>query len=129
MKLRKFLYLYLALWLAFPCIVVILWMADYTLLIGAAGTAFLIQRILNCAAAACGISLAFQHYRGTEKALKHKVNLAAIAGGVALILFCWNSLCTSLDRAEEYHSFPSPDGTHTIVIMEKVSLISGQVVL
>lgn len=30
---------------------------------------------------------------------------------------------------EEYHSFASPDGAHTIVIMENVSLISGQVVL
>ena len=129
MKLRKFLYLCFALWLAFPCIVVIIWMTDYNLLIGTTGTAFLIQSILNCVAAACGIVLAFQHYRETEKALKNKVILTVIAGGVALVLLCWNFLCVLLDGAEEYHSFTSPDNTHTIVIMENVSLISGQVVL
>ena len=52
-----------------------------------------------------------------------------IAAGVALLLFCWNFLCALLDGAVEYHSFTSPDNTHTIVIMEKVSLISGRVVL
>ena len=129
MKLRKFLYLFFALWLAFPCIVVIIWMTDYNLLIGTTGTAFLIQSILNCVAAACGIVFAFQHYRETEKALKNKVILTVIAGGVALVLLCWNFLCVLLDGAEEYHSFTSPDNTHTIVIMENVSLISGQVVL
>lgn len=129
MKLRKFLYLYLALWLAFPCIVVIIWMMDYNLLIETTGTAFLIQGILNCAAAACGIALAFQHYRETDKALKNKVILTVIAGSVALLLLCWNFLCVFFDGTEEYHSFTSPDGAHTIVIMENVSLISGQVVL
>ncbi len=44
-------------------------------------------------------------------------------------MLCWNFLCVLLDGAEEYHSFTSPDGIHTIVIMENVSLISGQVVL
>jgi len=48
---------------------------------------------------------------------------------VALVLLCWNFLCVFLDGAEEYHSFTSPDSAHTIVIMENVSLISGQVVL
>ncbi len=129
MKLRKFLYLYLALWLAFPCIVIIIWMMDYNLLIGTTGTAFRIQGILNCIAAVCGITLVFLHYRETEKALKNKITLAVIAGGVALVLLCWNFLCVLLNGAEEYHSFTSPDNTHTIVIMENVSLISGQVVL
>ena len=129
MKLRKILYLYLALWLAFPCIVIIIWMMDYNLLIGTTGTAFRIQGILNCIAAVCGITLAFLHYRETEKALKNKVILAMIAGGAALVLLCWNFLCVLLNGAEEYHSFTSPDNTHTIVIMENVSLISGQVVL
>ena len=129
MKLRKFLYWYLALWLAFPCIVVAIWMTDYHLLIGTTGTAFFIQSILNCVAAACGIALAFQHYRETDQALKNKVSLTVIASGVALVLLCWNFLCVFLDGAEEYHSFTSPDGTHTIVLMENVSLISGQVVL
>lgn len=104
-------------------------MTDYNLLIGTTGTAFLIQSILNCVAAACGIVLAFQHYRETEKALKNKVILTVIAGGVVLVLLCWNFLCVLLDGAEEYHSFTSPDNTYTIVIMENVSLISGQVVL
>ena len=129
MKLRKFLYLCFALWLAFPCLVIIIWMTDYNLLIGTTGTAFLIQSILNCVAAACGIVLAVQHYQETEKVLKNKVILTVIAGGVALVLLCWNFLCVLLDGAEEYHSFTSPDNTHTIVIMENVSLISGQVVL
>lgn len=129
MKLRKFLYLYLALWLAFPCIVIIIWMTDYNLLIGTKGTAFFIQRILNCVAAVCGMVLAFLHYRETEKAPKNKVILAAIAAGVAFLLLCWNCLCILFDSGEEYHSFTSPDGTHTIVIMENVSLISGRVVL
>jgi len=48
---------------------------------------------------------------------------------VALVLLCWNFLCVFLDGAEEYHSFTSPDSAHTIVIMENISLISGQVVL
>ena len=129
MKLRKFLYSYLALWLSFPCIVIIIWMMDYDLLIGTTGTAFRIQSILNCIAAVCGITLAFLHYRETEKALKNKAILAMIAGGAALVLLCWNFLCVLLNGAEEYHSFTSPDNTHTIVIMENVSLISGQVVL
>ena len=51
------------------------------------------------------------------------------AAGVALVLLCWNFLCVLLDGAEEYHSFTSPDSRHTIVLMEKVSLISGRVVL
>ena len=129
MRLRKYLYLYLALWLAFLCCVVTIWMTDCNLLIGTTGTAFFIQAILNCVAAVCGIILAFLHYRETEKALKNKVILAVIAGGVVFLLLCWNFLCILFDGTEEYHSFNSPDGTHTIVIMENVSLISGQVVL
>ena len=129
MKLRRFLYMYLALWLAFPCVIFIIWVQNHELLIGSTGTAFFIQSILNCIAAVCGITLAFLHYRETEKALKNKVILAVIAGGVALVLLCWNFLCVLLNGAEEYHSFTSPDNTHTIVIMENVSLISGQVVL
>ena len=129
MKLRRFLYVYLALWLAFPCVIFIIWVQNHELLIGSTGTAFFIQSILNCIAAVCGITLAFLHYRETKKALKNKVILAVIAGGVALVLLCWNFLCVLLNGAEEYHSFTSPDNTHTIVIMENVSLISGQVVL
>ena len=129
MKLRKYLYLYLTVWLAFTCIVFIIWMTDYNLLIGTKGTAFFIQVILNYIAAVCGIVLAFLHYRETNMALKNKVILAVIAGGVVFLLLCWNFLCILLDGAEEYHSFTSPDGAHTIVIMENVSLISGQVVL
>ena len=129
MKLRRFLYMYLALWLAFPCVIFIIWVQNHELLIGSTGTAFFIQSILNCIAAFCGITLAFLHYRETKKALKNKVILAVIAGCVALVLLCWNFLCALLNGAEEYHSFTSPDNTHTIVIMENVSLISGQVVL
>ena len=129
MKLRKLLYLYLALWFAFPCIVIIIWMMDYDLLIGTTGTAFRIQGILNCIAAVCGITLAFLHYRETEKALKNKIILAVIAAGTAFLLLCGNFLCIFFDGFEEYHSFTSPDGIHTVVIMENVSLISGQVTL
>mgnify|MGYP001076250835 CR=1 FL=1 len=129
MKLRKLLYLYLALWLAFPCIVIIIWMMDYNLLIGTTGTAFRIQGILNCIAAVCGVTLAFLQYRETEKALKNKIILAVIAAGTVFLLLCGNFLCIFFDRGEEYHSFTSPDGIHTIVIMENVSLISGQVTL
>ena len=129
MKLRKILYLYLALWLAFPCIVIIIWMMDYNLLIGTTGTAFRIQGILNCIAAVCGVTLAFLQYRETEKALKNKIILAVIAAGTVFLLLCGNFLCIFFDRGEEYHSFTSPDGIHTIVIMENVSLISGKVTL
>ena len=129
MKLRKFLYLYLALWLAFPCIVIIIWMMDYNLLIETTGTAFRIQGILNCIAAVCGITLAVLHYRETEKALKNKITLAVIAAGTAFLLLCGNFLCIFFDGFEEYHSFTSPNGIHTIVIMENISLISGQVTL
>ncbi len=129
MKLRKFLYLYLALWLAFPCIVITIWMTGYNLLIGTTGTAFLIQGILNCIAVVCGVTLAFLHYRETEKALKNKIILAIIATGMGFLLLCGNFLCILFDKGEEYHSFTSPDGTHTIIIAEQVSLISGQVTL
>ena len=129
MKLRKILYLYLALWLAFPCIVIISWMMDYNLLIGTTGTAFRIQGILNCIAAVCGVTLAFLQYRETEKALKNKIILAVIAAGTVFLLLCGNFLCIFFDRGEEYHSFTSLDGIHTIVIMENVSLISGKVTL
>lgn len=129
MKLRRFLYAYLALWLAFPCVVFIIWVQTYELLIGSTGTAFFIQSILNCIAAVCGITLAFLHYQETEKALKNKITLAVIAAGTAFLLLCGNFLCIFFDGFEEYHSFTSPDGIHTIVIMENVSLISGQVTL
>ena len=89
MKLRKILYLYLALWLAFPCIVIIIWMMDYNLLIGTTGTAFRIKGILNCIAAACGITLAVLHYRETEKALKNKITLAVIAAGTVFFIVVW----------------------------------------
>ena len=65
MKLRKYLYLYLAFWLAFPCVVVTIWMTDHNLLMGTTGTAFFIQVILNRIAAVCGIVLALLHYRET----------------------------------------------------------------
>lgn len=129
MKLQKCLYLYLVLWLAFPCIVFIIWVLNYDLLIGTRGTAFLIQSILNCAAGACGIVLAFWHYRETEKTLKNKVIFAVIAAGTALSLLCWNFLCIFFDGMEEYHSFTSPDGAHTIVLEEHVNFNSVQVVL
>lgn len=129
MKLQKFLYLCFALLLAFPFIMVVIWMMDYNLLIGNTGTAFTIQRILNFVAAACGIILAFKHYRKTKKTFKNKVTLAVSAVGVYLVLLCFNFFCGLIDGSEEYHSFTSPDKKHTIVIMENVSLISGQVTL
>ena len=129
MKLRKYLYLYLALWLAFPCIVFIIWTMDYYLLIGTTGTAFFIQIILNCIAAVCGIVLAYLHYRETGKTLTDKVILVVLAAGMVFLLLCWNFLCIFFDGSEEYHSFTSPDGAHTIVIMENADGISGQVVL
>ena len=104
-------------------------MMDYNLLIETTGTAFRIQGILNCIAAVCGITLASLHYRETEKALKNRITLAVIAAGTAFLLLCGNFLCIFFDGFEEYHSFTSPDGIHTIVIMENVSLISGQVTL
>lgn len=129
MKFKKYFYLFLALWLIFPCAVFIIWGADYELLIGTYGTAFFIQSILNCAAAFCGIMLAFLHYYETKKALKHKIILLLTTVGMVLLMLCGNFLCRFLDGGQEYHSFNSPDGAHTIVIMENVSFISGQVVL
>lgn len=129
MRVKKYLYLCLALWLAFPCIVFIIWTADYNLLIGTKGTAFFIQGILNCIAAFCGIVLTFLYYRRTQKALKNKIVLFLTAVGVVFLMLSGNFLCRLFDSVEEYHSFRSPDGAHTIVIMENVSFISGQVVL
>lgn len=129
MKLQKFLYLYLALWLAFPCIIFIIWVMDYDLLIGTKGTAFFIQSILNYIAIFCGIILAYLHYRRTKKALKNKIVLFLTVVSVTFLILCENFLCRLFHEGEEYHSFTSPDGAHTIVIMENVSLISGQVVL
>ena len=120
MRAKNFLYLFLAVWLAFPGLIFILSTSDYYLLIGTRGTTFYIQGVLNCAAAACGIVLAFLHYLGTEKARKNKVILAVITAGAAFLLLCGNLLCIFFDGWEEYHSFTSPDGAHTIVIMENV---------
>ena len=129
MRVKKYLYLFLAVWLAFPCIAVAIWMMDYDLLIGTTGTVFLLQGILNCIAAVCGVTLAFLHYRRTGRARKNKVIFAVLAAGMALLLLCGNFFCRLLNSGVEYHSFPSPDGTHTIVIAEQVSLIAGQVTL
>jgi len=129
MKLRKFLYLYLVLWLAFPCVVFTVWVQNYELLIGTAGTAYLIQAVLNCIAMACGITFAFLRYRKTEKTLKHKAKLAAIAIGAALLLLCGNFFCILFDEFEDYHSFTSPDGAHTIILGENVGFNSQQVTL
>lgn len=128
-NLCKYFYAFIALWLAFPCIAFAIWTMNFELLIGTRGTAFLIQSILNCIAAVCGMVLALLHYQKTKKALKNKIALALLAAGIAFLLLCWNFLCAFLDGMEEYHSFTSPDGTHTIVIMENISSISGQVVL
>ena len=80
MKLRKYLYLYFALWLAFPCIVFIIWATDYNLLIGTTGTAFFMQIILNCIAAVCGIVLTFLHYRETQKTLENRERIITMMG-------------------------------------------------
>lgn len=132
MKLQKYLYLYLALWLVFSCVVFMIWMSDYTLLIGTSGTAFLLQRILNWGAAACGMLLAVRHYHKTEKTPQNRIILTVAVAGIAFTLLCWNFLCAFFDSMEEYHSFTSPDGRHTIVtivIMENVDAVCGQVVL
>lgn len=128
-KWKNILYLYLIIWLVFPCIVFIILASGYGLLIGTYGTAFFIQSILNCAAALSGSVLAFFHYRTTSKALKNKVTLSLVTASIAVLLLCGNFFCKLLDCGEEYHSFRSPDGMHSIVIMENVSLISGQVAL
>jgi len=129
MKLKNILYLYLVIWFVFPCTVFMICVSDYELLIGTHGTAFFIQGILNCAAALSGAVLAFLHYRNTSKTVKNKVALFLVATGIAVLLLCGNFFCKLLDGGEEYHSFQSPDGAHSIVIMENVSLISGQVTL
>lgn len=128
-KLKNILYLYLVIWLIFPCAVFIIGVSGYELLIGTHGTAFFIQGILNCTAAFSGSVLAFLHYRTTFKTLKNKLTLFLVAAGVAVLLLCGNFFCNLLGSGEEYHSFQSPDGMHNIVIMENVSLISGQVAL
>ena len=129
MKLRTCLYLCLAVWLVFPCIAVVVWVTDCDLLLGNTGTAFLLQTVLNDAAAVCGAALAFLHYQKSEKGPKNKAALAGAAAGIALLLVCWNGLCTFFDGMQEYHSFTSPNGAHTVVLMENVDPISGQVVL
>lgn len=129
MKWRKYLYGYLAFWLAFPCMVFFIWLENYNLLIGTRGTAFLIQSILNGIAAVCGITLAVLQYLRGARARKNKAVLALVTAAVVVLLLCGNFSCRCLNGTEEYHSFTSPDGSHTIVMAENVSLVSGQVVL
>lgn len=129
MKLKNCLYLYLAVWLAFPCAVYMIWAIGYEVLIGTKGTEFFIQGILNVAAALSGAALALLRYRETPKAPKHKVVPFLTAAGIAALLLCGNFFCRLLDSGEEYHSFQSPDGTHSIVVMESISCISGRVTL
>jgi len=129
MKLKSILYLYLIIWLIFPCVVFMIWVSGCELLIGTHGTAFFIQGILNCAAALSGAVLAFLHYRTTPKTPQNKAALFGVSASIAVLLFCGNFFCKLLDGGEEYHSFQSSDGAHSIVIMENVSLISGQVIL
>ncbi len=126
---KKFLYLSLLLWVVFPCIVFIIWGTGHELLIGTRGTAFFIQGILNYTAALSGIALEILHYCKTPKAVKNRAALSLITVCIAVLLLCGNFFCTLMGRFEEYHSFSSPDKTHSIVIMENVSLISGQVTL
>lgn len=117
------------LWAAFPFAVFAIWAADCELLIGTRGTGFFIQRILNWAAACSGTALALLHYRKTPKAFQNKAALFLTASGMAALLLCGNFLCILLDGTEDFHSFSSPDGAHRIVVMERVSLISGRVTL
>ena len=129
MKLKHILYLCLVIWLAFPCAVFMIWVSGYELLIGTHGTAFFMQSVMNCAAALSGAVLVFLHDRTTSKTVKNKAALFLAAAGIAMLLLCGNFFCKLLDSGEEYHSFQSPDGAHRIVVMEKVSPISGQVTL
>jgi len=129
MKLKVFLYFYLVIWLLFPCAVYMTWVSGYQVLIGTCGTEFLIQTILNCAAALCGAALAFLHYRETRRTLINKAALFLAAAGIVSSLSFVNFFCMFLDSGQEYHSFRSPDGTHDIVIMENISIIAGRVTI
>lgn len=129
MKLKKFLYFIFIVWLIFPCIIVFIWITGSELLIGTHGTPFRIQSVLNIMAASSGILLAFLHYGKSEKNITDKIFSFLPAASLTMLLLCGNLLCMLLDNGEEYHSFSSPDGAHTIVIKENVSVISGLVTL
>ena len=121
--------LYLAIWLAFPCAVFAVWCADYDLLIGTEWTAFRIQFVLNGITALIGAGFAVRRYLGSGRQFLNRLLLVLPLAGIAVLLLCTNGLCWFLDSAQEYHSFRSPDKTHTVVIMENVSLIAGRVTL
>ena len=118
MKLKNAFYLGLLSWVLFPCAVFLLSAAGYELLIGTWWTVFRIQAILNAVAALSSLGLVY--LRG------HKRPLFAVIG-IVLLLQCGNSACRFLDACQEYHSFSSPDGADTLVMMENVDPIAGQV--
>lgn len=129
LKRKAFLYLYLVFWLAYPCAVLCVWFTDRELLLGDAWTAFRIQRLLNFAAALdiAGLAALWAHENGWTRWRKILLGLGAV--GVMLLLVCVNGALWFLDGTQGYHAFRSPDGEHTIVVSENVSLIAGQVTL
>lgn len=126
---KRFFYADLAVWLAFPCVVFAIWCADCDLLIGDSWTAFRVQCVLNAIAAVLGIAMLTLRYRETGRTFWNRAALGLSAAGITLLLLSWNFLCLFLDEGQEYHSFSSPDGSHTVVVMERVSLIAGDVTL
>lgn len=127
LKRKAFLYLYLVLWLAYPCGVLCL--SDCALLLGEGWTALRIQRLLNGFAVLDIAGLAALWVRKNGWTRWRKVLLGLGAVGMALLLVCVNGVLALLDGTQEYHTFHSPDGGHTIVVSENVSLIAGQVTL
>lgn len=126
---KGFVYAYLVFWLAFPCMVFAVWCADCDLLIGTTWTAFRIQCVLNAIAAVLGTAMLILRFRGTGRSFWNRLALGCSIAGIALLLLGVNSVCLLLDGGQEYHSFSSPDGSHTVAVMERVSLIAGQVTI
>ena len=104
----------------FPFLNLIAWLGDYEIMIGTWGTAFLLQMLFNFIAFISGTLLCMNYYHlETEQKQSDRVFLGMKICGLVALLLMSNAVCLFLHELGGcYHSFSSPDGTHTIVVEE-----------
>lgn len=130
MNSEKGLYSIIILWLVFPGVLLGIWTAGYEVLIGSQITAFALGGFLHTAAALSGVGLVVRRYVTGEKTVKHKMMLAFACVMILLVWLLGAFFCWLAHGEEKYHTFTSPtspDGAHTVVFGERVSLVSGQI--
>lgn len=105
----------------FPFLNLIVWFGNCEIMIGTWGTAFLLQMLFNFIAFISGTLLCMDDYHlETEQKQSDQVFLGMKICGLVVLLLMSNAVCLFLHELGGcYHSFSSPDGTHTIVVEEE----------